>query len=365
MPHNIGGGIGALYDALLQPELWPGALRQYADRFASTAAILHVENAVYRTHPTWSGVEAAFQELYARSFATSNPLQTAARRQWPGRAYSDRMVFPTGALQQTDWYQAWCRPQDIHGLLGADVIDDERGVVLLGLGRPDPYRDEEVALFDHLMPELRRVMGLRLRLLELDLQRAEMRALLDAVWAPVLLTDETGRLWHANRGADSLLQAGDPLRLSDGRLTALEQHDTDLLRRLLRKASCGDAGGILRFRGGDNGMMGILVMPVRADHGWAEGHERCVAVLVMNPPEQAEPQARLLQVLYGLTPREAAVAVRVCRGEGLPAAAVALDMGTSTARTHLNRVFDKTGTHRQSELAWLLQALPREATSIG
>ena len=106
-------------------------------------------------------------------------------------------------------------------------------------------------------------------------------------------------------------------------------------------------------------------MPVRADHGWAEGRERCVAVFVMNPPEQAELQARLLQVLYDLTPREAAVAVRVCRGEGLPAAAVALDMGTATARTHLNRVFDKTGTHRQSELACLLQALPREAIPIG
>jgi DNA-binding CsgD family transcriptional regulator len=58
-----------------------------------------------------------------------------------------------------------------------------------------------------------------------------------------------------------------------------------------------------------------------------------------------------------LTEAEAAVAQRIARGEGLPVVAAALGVSPSTARTHLKHTFDKTGTHRQAELAALLARL--------
>lgn len=104
-----------------------------------------------------------------------------------------------------------------------------------------------------------------------------------------------------------------------------------------------------------------MVIPLHADHGCAEGRERCAAVLVTNAPNRTELQAAALHKFYGLTPMEAAVAIRVSQGDGLPAAANMLGIRISTARTHLHRVFDKTGTQRQSQLAWLFQSLPNGA----
>jgi DNA-binding CsgD family transcriptional regulator/PAS domain-containing protein len=354
--------VGAFYDAVLEPSLWPGAVRGWAAQFHSSAAVLHVMDAVAGcSHATWAGIEPAFQQRYVASFAGDDPMQAAARGRFRGQAYTDLMALPDGTLQHTEFYQSWCRPQGIHGLLGANVIDDERGIVLLGLGRAGTYREDEVAAFDRAMPELRRVLGLRLRLLQYDLERARLRALLDLVRAPLLLVDESGCLLHANRAADALLKEGDALRLSQGRLAAATQSDTDALRRLLRAACSRTGGGSLQLSLGDGSVVGVMVNPLRADHGWAEGRERCAAVLVTNAPNQTEAQVAALHTFYGLTPMEAQVAIRVSRGEGLPAAAGKLGIRVSTARTHLHRVFDKTGAQRQSQLAWLFQSLPNGA----
>ena len=53
---------------------------------------------------------------------------------------------------------------------------------------------------------------------------------------------------------------------------------------------------------------------------------------------------------FGFTPAEATFAHQVCEGRGLAAAAERQGIRLSTARTHLARIFDKTGTRRQAEL---------------
>jgi DNA-binding CsgD family transcriptional regulator len=79
--------------------------------------------------------------------------------------------------------------------------------------------------------------------------------------------------------------------------------------------------------------------------------------MITDPDNDLGPTADLLRTLYGLTARESAVAVRAARGEGVERLAQTLKMAPNTARSHLRKVFDKTDTHRQAELAWLLARL--------
>jgi DNA-binding CsgD family transcriptional regulator len=363
MDRDVSDAVGALYDALLQPALWQDALQGCADLFGAPHAVLAISAArSQRPELNWCGVDPDFQELYGRSFVRDNdPVQLAGRGEWREQPFTDRMVLPAQEFQRTDFYQQWCRPQRIESLLGAEFArsdgGDERQVGLLGLGRPDPFGDAELALYRRLMPDLRRVIGLRLRLMEVDLQRVRLRALLDEIATPILLTDSTGRLQHANTGAVALLSAGDVLQTRHGRLAAGTEQETAVLRDLVCKAGAGKGGSLCcHARGGER--VGLLVVPVRADHGWAQGAEHCVAVFVTRAADRAGPLPALLITLYGLTPTEAAVALIVARGDGLPAAAAGLGMRISTARTHLHRIFGKTGTSRQSQLAWLLRSLP-------
>ena len=62
-----------------------------------------------------------------------------------------------------------------------------------------------------------------------------------------------------------------------------------------------------------------------------------------------------LREAFGLTEAEITVAARLAVGTGgLKSIAASLGVSVSTIRTHLQRAFDKTGTHRQAELVRLL-----------
>ena len=81
------------------------------------------------------------------------------------------------------------------------------------------------------------------------------------------------------------------------------------------------------------------------------------AIFLSDPDRPGTSTAAVLRELFGLTVAE--VAVQIGRGEGLRAAADRLSIVESTVRTHLARIFGKTGTSRQAELVRLLMGYER------
>lgn len=61
-----------------------------------------------------------------------------------------------------------------------------------------------------------------------------------------------------------------------------------------------------------------------------------------------------LRTRFGLTPAEATVAFEMLTGDGREATAQRCGISINTARTHLTRIFDKTGVNRQAELVSVL-----------
>ena len=67
--------------------------------------------------------------------------------------------------------------------------------------------------------------------------------------------------------------------------------------------------------------------------------------------------------LYSLTGGELRVLLALAQGLGAKEAADMLGIGEPTVRTHLQRLFSKTGTSRQAELLQLLQSSAPPVTS--
>ena len=68
------------------------------------------------------------------------------------------------------------------------------------------------------------------------------------------------------------------------------------------------------------------------------------------------PSLRRLNVLFGLSRREAMLASLIVQGLTVAEAAGDLGISEQTARTYLRQVFEKTGVTRQAELIRKLQA---------
>ena len=101
----------------------------------------------------------------------------------------------------------------------------------------------------------------------------------------------------------------------------------------------------------------IHTLPLHHSGTDEPAREATALVLIIDPEHEPEPAAALLRRLHGLTNTEAQVALRIVRGADLKQVSEELSVSVTTVRTHLQHVFDKTGTHRQAELVRTLLTL--------
>jgi DNA-binding CsgD family transcriptional regulator len=102
--------------------------------------------------------------------------------------------------------------------------------------------------------------------------------------------------------------------------------------------------------------LSVLVAPLTIESTWFVTDRPAAIVFVADPDSAPRTAQDQLRNLYRLTRAEAAVAMAIARGEGLQAAADELTISLTTARTHLQHVFEKTDTRRQAELVRLIAA---------
>ena len=81
------------------------------------------------------------------------------------------------------------------------------------------------------------------------------------------------------------------------------------------------------------------------------------AVFITPSANNISPPFEALAALYDLTPMEARVMIEIASGKNRATSATALGIADSTVKTHLARVFEKTRTSEQPELAKLVASL--------
>jgi DNA-binding CsgD family transcriptional regulator len=73
-------------------------------------------------------------------------------------------------------------------------------------------------------------------------------------------------------------------------------------------------------------------------------------VFIYDPEQRLAPGAELISRDLGISAREAEIAVMLSMGRDLSGAATQLGISMHTMRTHLKNIFEKTGSHSQSDL---------------
>jgi DNA-binding CsgD family transcriptional regulator len=218
---------------------------------------------------------------------------------------------------------------------------------------------EALRTFRLLLPHLRQAVLTRSKLGELNVQRDSALAGLERLRHAVVVVAPDGKLLFLNRVATEMTGEPDGLTIGAAGLRAARPSEDAALQRLIREASIGTddqprSGGRLAIsRPSARRPFAVLVMPLRlAPDGLARSTG--AMALIVDPEREPQVSPVHLQQLYGLTPAEATVAIRILRGRGLQSVAEELSVTLSTVRIHLQRVFEKTQTHRQAELVRLL-----------
>jgi DNA-binding CsgD family transcriptional regulator len=249
--------------------------------------------------------------------------------------------------------------QDLAGTIEADA-DHLSCVSINGSARRAPFGGEEKSLLQALMPHLKNALQLHRRLAGAEAAAADMSASLDRIAHGVVLVARRGRVLFANRAARSLFETADGITIDAGELRAADRRGRTALRAALRSAASirerASGGGrrLLLHRPSGRRPYIALVAPVVQRLLDLTREAPAVMVFLTDPDRFVSPPLERVRTFFGLTVAEARVALALLDGETAAGIAARLAVSVSTVRTHLRRLFAKTGTTRQADLMRLL-----------
>jgi DNA-binding CsgD family transcriptional regulator len=207
---------------------------------------------------------------------------------------------------------------------------------------------------DSLRPHLARAGLLAARL---GLERARtMVATLAGIGLPAAVLSGTGRVVAANdllqdmtsvfrMAARNGLAVTDPAAHALLRQAIVEYDRRDAFVRSIPIPASGDRGPVL-----------VHLLPVRgAAHDVFSGAEILIVATSVGA-SSTSPSLSVLHGLFDLSPAEARLAAALAAGDALKAIAAKHGIQYSTARSYLEAIFRKTGTHQQSQLVALLKS---------
>lgn len=220
--------------------------------------------------------------------------------------------------------------------------------------------------FELLLPHLAQARATleRLHLLEAG------QHILDTLSHGVVMVTASNRVAFCNAAAEEMLRSGDGLALAGDALVACNRQADAALRRAIHQAanpgeSFGVARSVLVPRPSLRRSYHVNASPLRRALSPFAGTATIVAVVLITDPEQISmPPIAELRQTYGLTNKEAMLAIEIGAGHSVERAAARLRMRYETARTHLRRVFSKTQTSRQADLVGLLVRLSQSTPNV-
>jgi DNA-binding CsgD family transcriptional regulator len=357
--------IGTVYDASIDPSLWPDALA-HACRFLDckfgvigAADVLHQDlSFVFQ----W-GYEARDWQSYMENYHHKNPNNLLAFRTQIGQVLSAATAPRYEEFLSSEFYTDWAAPLGIVDAIQATLDKTGSAIALLNCVR---HKDagvataEEIRRMGLIQPHFRRAVLIGKLLDMRTLQATAFAQAIDGLRTGVFLVSSLGELVHANVSGQAMLDAEDPLKLERGALVASDPGVQATLRNAFAATLNGDStidsGGMALPISTEGGQFIAHVLPLTAGLRRNAGtyHSAAAALFVRHAEIDVPSAINAAAQLYGFTPAEQRVLRAVIEVGGVDSVATMLGTSRSTVKTHLEHLFEKTGAGRQAELVKLI-----------
>jgi DNA-binding CsgD family transcriptional regulator len=374
---QLGSLVESVYDASIDGSRWPNFLTQLAQLLGGTLPTLFLHDP--RTHAGSLAISVGFDEAMVRAYkerlAERNIwLRSGAHLLTTRKVRTSHMMCSRKTLLGSEWYADYCLPLGISQAIGATIhkgSEVSSNIAIMGpAGRPDFDRDD-MALLEALMPHMQRALKIHMHVATSDLRQREFAEAMEPLAVGVILVSKDARVIFANGSAQRLLKHRDGLMTDRNGLRAVQSREAAALRALISctVASCGpgqsqSGGGINVTRANGRRALQVMVSPIRPQQSLHLGERAVAAIYVTDPDQVSEKPEVVLVRLYGLTPSEAKVAALIVRGMSARQAAEGLAISYNTVKSHLKRVFAKTGTKRQGDLIRLIVGRAAQTGSV-
>jgi DNA-binding CsgD family transcriptional regulator/PAS domain-containing protein len=370
--------IGQIYDCALAPERWEQTLTMICEggNFLCAAINLFDRQNKSSLIQQCSGVEDYWLERYSANEDIYGAEIYHIRSAFFEKLSSDAPMalsrhVPREAYVNMRYYQEWMRPQGLVDIMQFLVMRQPHRMGAITFARHERWgliNDHDMVLGAFLLPHLCRAITISNLLETKSLHASNLRTIIENLSIGILLIAEDGAILEANAAAEQLLNDGQIIRARRGCLAATRPGQGPLLSKaiLLAAQENSIAGGVT-LSNAQGGFITAHVLPLTSGIRRSSLHRTAVAAIFLSPDSDQFakiPRADLLGTVYKLTAAEKRVAEVVSDGKTSLEAALTLGISEATMRSHLTRIFAKTGVARQTELISLMYRLAHPLRDI-
>ena len=362
--------IGDIYEAILDRSVWSGVFGNLAEFVGAQAGALLWKTYSRSTDDRsteavlTTGIKTPSLELYKERYAKLDPTTQPLLLRDVGEVASTTELVSYSEYVESRYYKEWVKPQGFVDSWHASLEKSATTSVHLIFWRKGKTGIESDATRDRMrliVPHLRRAVQIGNLVDHGKAEAALFGDTLDGIAAGLFLVDANGRILHANASGHTLLARGVVLRAYGGKLVSNDAGAEQELYRVLdavggeQVVPGADTVAVpLTARQGEHYVAYVLPLTSgvrrRAGAGYAAAAAVFVQRALLNVPSPQDAIAKL----YKLTPMELRVLFAIVQVGGVPEVAAMMGSSSSTIRTHLRRLFSKTGTDRQADLVKLV-----------
>ena len=357
--------IGDIYDAVIDPTQRNEVLDKIAAFTGGHSGGLLSKHSLSKSDVLYCyvGADPNSLQVYSESYPKLDPTADSPCF-GVEQVVSATDLVPYEEFRRGRFYREWARPHGWVDVASAVIEKSATSCTFLSV-----VRHEANGLVDD---EMRRRMALviphvrRALLIGQTIHRKQTEAVcfsdvLDGLSSGMILVDASGRIVHTNNAGNAILDAGDFLRTVCGRLVASDLAINAALREILVAANAGDVAlgvkGIalpLTAHDGERYVAHVLPLTSGARREAGLAYNAVAALFIRKASLEPFSPPEVIGEMYRLTPTELRVLLAIVDIGGVPEVAAALGVAVTTVKTHLSRLFEKTGVARQADLVKLV-----------
>jgi len=350
--------IEDIYDAALEPARWSDVVVGINEFVGGRACGIFSKDQISKFGVThyYCGADPYYIQLYSDTHSRFDPLASLPPF---GKVVSIPDLVPFDEYRSGRFYQEWLRPQGC--VDAANVLLEKSGtscpVLLTVLAGKHMVNDEmrrRIALF---VPHLHRSLMINKAIEYKASEAATFADTLDGLGAGLFLVDAQCHIVHANAAGQAMLGEDDFLRFVAGQLVVRDRRANHELREMIAsgdaEVAMHSAAFLLTAHDGERYVAHLLPLKAVVVRGADVPSKVMAAVFVRKIELDSQSYGGLVASAFGLTPAELRVLLAIVEVGGVPETSERLGVAETTVKTHLYRVFSKTGAGRQADLVKL------------
>ena len=263
--------------------------------------------------------------------------------------------------RERDYYRQFLQHFGLHDILlvRLEVVGSLNAYLFVARSKDQQrFCEQDVALIERLLPDLGRALHVSSHIRRLKAERQIYEEAVEAMGVGTILLGPSGQVIYIDLLARSLLADQSTITLRDSRLSCARPAQRQQLQDLIHSALNDPSGTFSRalpLASADDELL-LLLRAVAYPLSVLNELGPRVAIFVSNRAKRPTLPREVITQLFGLSPAEADLAIKLAEGASLAEAATLLEISEHTARTYSKRIYSKTGTSRQAELVQVILA---------